>query len=33
MNRNSKWLKALVWILIFGSVLSVFITLIYTVLL
>lgn len=33
MNRNSKWLKALVWILIFGSVLSVFITLIYTALL
>lgn len=33
MNRNSKWMKALVWVLIFGSVLSVFLTLLFTTIL
>lgn len=33
MNKKQKfWFKALMWTLIFGSVLSVFITLIYTTL-
>ena len=33
MGKNSTWMKALVWVLIFGSVLSVFMTLLYTTIL
>jgi len=33
MSKNSKWMKALVWVLIFGSVLSVFMTLLFTTIL
>ena len=33
MGKNSKWMKALVWVLIFGSILSVFMTLLYTTIL
>lgn len=31
MGKNSIWTKALVWLLIAGSVLSVFISLIYAI--
>lgn len=31
MNRNSKWVKALVWIVLGGTVMGVFLTLIYSV--
>lgn len=31
MNRNSKWIKALIWIVLGGTVFGVFLTLIYSV--
>lgn len=31
MNRDSKWVKILIWIILGGTVLSVFLTLIYSV--
>lgn len=31
MNKNNKWIKALIWILLGGIVFGVFLTLIYSV--
>lgn len=31
MDRNNKWVKALVWIVLAGTVFGVFLTLIYSV--